>query len=226
MRPLTSSIILVLCLLAGSTTVVAQNATLTGELGLRFTKIKTGSSHQDAGGIKLGSIFGVKLGYSGSGSDNFQWLLGLQYLGGHGGWIKFDSADVHLPNTFPSDTVEANKKVKIKSSYLAIPIGFKIQTNEAQNLRFFAEAIPFTLAFRMGTKVSIPDYNVKNVKARKESKLFAWFYEYNIGATYTLSDTGSASFALGWIGSYNDLLKAPGKQKLGGFQIKLGYNFY
>jgi len=226
MRSLTSSIILVLCFLTAATIpAVAQNATVTGRLGFGFMGLKSRAAHTDAGGLKIGVDAGVLFGYAGGNGDNLQWLLGFQYLGGHGGWISHDSTGIWLPNTFPQDSIEAGKKIKYKSSYLTIPFGVRLQTSEAQNLRFWAEVLPMQLSFRMGTKISIPDYDVKNVKARKETKLAGFWYEYGLGGSYTLGSNTSGSLGLSLFGSYSDLLKSPGKQVLRGWKISLRINF-
>jgi hypothetical protein len=107
-------------------------------------------------GANLGIDFGLIGEYYFSENENYAFTMGLNYVLGKGGGLKYDDAGRILPDTdysnellavIPRDsgstsvTFPANTTFKSRLNYLRIPLGFKMRTNELGNsyLRAFAQ---------------------------------------------------------------------------------------
>jgi hypothetical protein len=121
---------------------------------------------------------------------NYGFVTGLALTSQGGNILYNDSVNISIGDR-GSVPVKAGSTVAYNVSYLSIPLGLKLKTNEIGYFTYFAE-LGFNQLINIGSRATSTDNRLNKDNVKKEINLFnmAYFFgggiEYNIGGQTSL----------------------------------------
>jgi Outer membrane protein beta-barrel domain len=135
-------------------------------------------------------------------SPNYSFSSGINIIYAGGRLINRETTHFELKNYSSSIiTVQPGEEITYRITYLSIPLGLKLQTNQIGYGRFFTD-LGFDPKIVIGGRVDIPSQNIQGGNARPELNTFNLSYHIMAGMEYPL--TGNNNFIVG-IGFDNSL---------------------
>jgi hypothetical protein len=151
-------------------------------------------------GVVPGFNFGIL--YNKYFSPNYSFSTGINIINAGGRIINRDLSHFELKNYSSAIlTVQPGEAITYRVTYLSVPFGLKLQTNQIGYGRFFAD-IGLDPKVVVGGRADIPSLDIKGGNATPELNTFNLSYHIMAGMEYPLS--GSNSFIVG-IGFEKDL---------------------
>ena len=151
-------------------------------------------------GVVPGFNFGIS--YNKYFSPNYSFSTGLNIINAGGRLTNRDITHFELKN-YSSEilTVQPGEAITYRVTYLSVPLGLKLQTNQIGYGRFFTD-VGLDPKIVVGGRVDIPSLDIKGGNATSELNTFNLSYHIMAGIEYPL--TGNNSFISG-IGFEKDL---------------------
>ena len=149
---------------------------------------------------RLGLDIGMKADYY------FSWNYALSSgisLFNMGGTLKYTNG-ITLNTRDGKETVEPGGKVIYMVQYVKIPAAMKFKTSQIGRMTYSAD-LGFDPLLRLSTRVSY--YDVKKVKANKETKFFNLGCHFGGGAQYSLGGDASIFVGLSFMNTIMDMTK-------------------
>ena len=146
--------------------------------------------------------FNLGISYNKYFSPNYSFSTGLNIINAGGRLINRDITHFELKNYSSSVlTVQSGEAITYRVTYLSVPLGIKLQTNQIGYGRFFTD-VGLDPKIVVGGRVDIPSLDIKGGNATSELNTFNLAYHIMAGIEYPLA--GSNSFIIG-VGFEKDL---------------------
>jgi hypothetical protein len=157
--------------------------------------------------------------------ENYAVTSGISINFNHGGKLEYSKGGVLLPNTYPNIYLPAGTVVNYKTTYVNIPLGFKMRTNDLNGLRYFAELPIFTVGIKTQTRGGYGDTSNKNLKSDVNPLTVLW--GGGLGAEYNLNEKTSIVGGLYYNSSLIDITKEPSyaHTKISNLGLRIGVVF-
>ena len=145
-------------------------------------------------GVVPGYKFG--LSYNKYFSPNYSFSSGIDIINAGGRLINSGATHFELKNYSSSIvTVQPGEAITYRITYLSIPLGLKLQTNQIGYGRFFTD-LGLAPQIVIGGKADIPSLNIKGGNALPEINPFNLSFHIMVGMEYPLA--GNNSFIVGF----------------------------
>jgi hypothetical protein len=165
-----------------------------------FSWFSTDSYDTRNEGVVPGYKFGIS--YNRYFSPNYSFSSGVDIIKSGGRLINRQTTNFELKDYSSSIlTVQAGESVTYRITYLSVPLGIKLQTNQIGYGRFFTD-VGFDPKIVVGGRVDIPSLNIKGGNALPELNTFNLSFHVMAGMEYPLA--GNNNFIIG-IGFENNL---------------------
>jgi hypothetical protein len=179
-------------------------------------------------GSRPGFNFGLT--YNNYFSPNYSFSAGISLLNAGGRLVSSDTTFIEFTNVkYKNAIVLPGESVVYKISYLAFPVGLKLQTNQIGYVTFFSD-IGLDPKIVIGGNLDVPSLGISSEKALNSIRMFNLSYHITAGIEYSLGGTTSLVFGLNFDNNFLDITKDTGSKpfdkishKLLGFRI--GINF-
>jgi len=176
---------------------------------------------------------GTRAGFSGGlavnyyFAPNYAFSTGLSYL--KSGGVQSSSAETVYRFANYSQLVTPGQKVIYSASYLTIPAGLRLRTNQIGYLSVFAD-LGLDAGFLTKGTISIPAASIENEHASKEIPMLSAGFHIHAGAEYSLGGTTSVVVGLGFDKGLTDITKdltgqTAEKSTLSAIRLRLGLYF-
>ena len=144
-------------------------------------------------GVVPGFNFGIS--YNKYFSPNYSFSTGLDIINAGGRLINRDITHFELKNYSSATlTVQPGEAITYRVTYLSVPIGLKLQTNQIGYGRFFTD-VGLDPKIVVGGRADIPSLDIKGGNATSELNTFNLSYHIMAGMEYPLA--GNNSFIVG-----------------------------
>jgi len=154
-------------------------------------------------GAVAGFTFGVS--YNKYFGENYSFSSGLNITRAGGRLINRDVTHIELKNYYNTVfTVEPGEPVTYRITYLSVPLGLKLQTNQSSNGRFFTD-VGFDPKIVLGGRADIPSINIKEGNVTPGLNLFNFSFHVLAGVEYPLSGSNALIVGLGFETSIFDV---------------------
>ena len=151
-------------------------------------------------GVVPGFKFGIS--YNRYFSPNYSFSSGIDIIKTGGRLINRESSSFELKDYNGSIiTVKSGESITYRITYLSVPLGIKLQTNQIGLGRFFTD-VGFDPKIVVGGRADIPSLNIVGGNALPELNTFNLSFHVMAGMEYPL--TGNNNFIVG-IGFENNL---------------------
>jgi hypothetical protein len=151
-------------------------------------------------GVVPGFNFGIS--YNKYFSPNYSFSTGLNIINAGGRLINRDITHFELKNYSSAIlTVQPGEAITYRVTYLSVPLGLKLQTNQIGYGRFFID-VGLDPKIVVGGRADIPSLDIKGGNATSELNTFNLSYHIMAGMEYPLA--GNNSFIIG-VGFEKDL---------------------
>ena len=151
-------------------------------------------------GVVPGFNFGIS--YNKYFSPNYSFSTGLNIINAGGRLINRDITHFELKNYSSAIlTVQPGEAITYRVTYLSVPLGLKLQTNQIGYGRFFTD-VGLDPKIVVGGRADIPSLDIKGGNATSELNTFNLSYHIMAGMEYPLA--GNNSFIIG-VGFEKDL---------------------
>ena len=151
-------------------------------------------------GVVPGFKFGIS--YNRYFSPNYSFSSGIDIIKTGGRLINGEASSFELKDYSSSIlTVQAGEAITYRITYLSVPLGIKLQTNQIGFGRFFTD-VGFDPKIVVGGRADIPSLNIVGGNALPELNTFNLSFHVMAGMEYPL--TGNNNFIVG-IGFENNL---------------------
>ena len=108
-------------------------------------------------------------------------------------------------------TVQPGEAITYRTTYLSVPLGLKLQTNQIGYGRFFTD-IGLDPKILVGGRADIPSLDIKGGNASPELNLFNLSYHIMVGMEYPLIGNNSFIFGIGFEKYLFDITRDNGDQ--------------
>jgi Outer membrane protein beta-barrel domain len=108
-------------------------------------------------------------------------------------------------------TVQPGEAITYKITYLSIPLGLKLQTNQMGYGRFFTD-LGFDPKIVIGGRADIPSVNIKGGNALPELNTFNLSFHIMAGMEYPLVENNSLILGIGYDKNLFDITRDNGDQ--------------
>lgn len=151
-------------------------------------------------GMVPGFNFGIS--YNKYFTPNYSFSSGINIIKAGGRIFNREATQFELKNYYNTIlTVPSDEEITYRITYLSIPLGLKLQTNQMGYGRFFTD-VGIDPKIVVGGRADIPSLNIEGGNATQELNLINLSFHIMAGMEYPLS--GSNSFIIG-IGFEKDL---------------------
>ena len=151
-------------------------------------------------GVVTGFNFGIS--YNKYFSPNYSFSTGLNIINAGGRLINRDITHFEFKNYSSAIlTVQPGEAITYRVTYLSVPLGLKLQTNQIGYGRFFTD-VGLDPKIVVGGRVDIPSLDIKGGNATSELNTFNLSYHIMAGMEYPIA--GNNSFIIG-VGFEKDL---------------------
>ncbi len=151
---------------------------------------------------------GVRAGFSGGLAvnyyfgRNYAFSTGLSYL--KTGGVQKSTQDVTFEFTNFQTTVAAGDNSIYSLSYIIIPAGLRLRTNQIGYLSIFTD-VGLDGGFLNKGKISIPAAGIENEFGSKEIRKFHLGYHLHVGTEYSLGGSTLLIMGIGYESGFNDV---------------------
>jgi len=153
-------------------------------------------------GISHNSFFG----------PNYSFYSGINIIKAGGRLINRETTRFELKNYSSSIfTVEPGEAITYRITYLSIPLGLKLQSNQIGYGRFFTD-LGFAPEIVIGSRADIPSLNIKGGNASPELNIFNLSFHIMAGMEYPLAGNNSLIIGIGFDNSLFDITRDNGDQ--------------
>jgi hypothetical protein len=151
-------------------------------------------------GVVPGFNFGIS--YNKFFGPNYSFSTGLNIINSGGRLINRDVTHFELKNYSSTIlTIQPGETITFRVTYLSVPLGLKLQTNQVGYGRFFTD-VGLDPKIVVGGRADIPSLDIKGGNATTELTTFNLSFHIMAGMEYPLS--GNNSFIIG-VGFEKDL---------------------
>jgi len=161
-------------------------------------------------GVVPGFNFGIS--YYRNFSPNYSFSSGINIISAGGRIINRETTLIEL-NNYSSTilTVQPGESITYKITYLSIPLGLKLQTDQIGYGRFFTD-VGLDPKIVIGGRVDIPSLDIKGGNASQELNLFNLSFHVMAGMEYPLAGNNSFIIGIGFEKNLFDITKDNGDQ--------------
>jgi hypothetical protein len=161
-------------------------------------------------GVVPGFNFGIS--YYRNFSPNYAFSSGINIISAGGRIINKETTSFEL-NNYSSTilTVQPGESITYKITYLSIPLGLKLQTDQIGFGRFFTD-VGLDPKVLIGGRVDIPSLDIKGGNATQELNLFNLSFHVMAGMDYPLAGHNSFILGIGFEKNLFDITKDNGDQ--------------
>ena len=161
-----------------------------------------------------GAIPGFNFGisYNKYFGPNYSFSSGINIINAGGRLISRETTYFEL-NNYRREiiTIEPGEAIIYKISYLSIPLGIKLQTNQIGYGTFFAD-LGFDPKIVIGGRADIPSHNIKGSNALAELRTFNLSYHIMAGMEYPLGGNNNIVVGIGFDNNFFDITRDNGDQ--------------
>ena len=161
-----------------------------------------------------GAIPGFSFGvlYNKYFAPNYSFSSGINIINAGGRLYNMEVTNFELKNySREIITVGPGESITYKISYLSIPLGLKLQTNQTGYGIFFAD-LGFDPKVVIRGRADIPSLNIKGSNAMPELKIFNLSYHVMAGMEYPLAGSNNFTFGIGFENNLFDTTRDNGDQ--------------
>lgn len=134
--------------------------------------------------------------------DNYAFSTGMS-IGSQGGKLKY-SEETTIKVYNEVDTLPAGTSVNYKLTYITVPLGLKLKTNQIGYFSYFAR-IGFTNQFNIKSTATTSDGSLNNDDIKKEMFFYNLAYHFGIGVEYAISEDTSLLFGVNYHNGFIDV---------------------
>lgn len=161
-------------------------------------------------GVIPGFNFGIS--YNKYFSSNYSFSSGIDISRAGGRLINREASRFELKNYYNSVfTIEPGEAITYRITYLSVPLGLKLQTNQMGFGRFFTD-VGFDPKIVVGGRADIPSLNIREGNAIPELNLFNMSFHVMAGFEYPLSGSNAFIIGMGFENNIFDVTRDNGNQ--------------
>jgi hypothetical protein len=161
-------------------------------------------------GVVPGFNFGIS--YNRYFSPNYSFSSGIDIINAGGRLINNETTHFELKNYSSSIlTIQPGEAIIYKITYLSVPLGLKLQTNQIGYGRFFTD-IGLDPRIVVGGRADIPSLNIKGGNALPELNTFNLSFHIMAGMEYPLAGNNSFIVGIGFDKNLFDITRDNGDQ--------------
>jgi hypothetical protein len=165
-------------------------------------------THSD--GVVPGFNFGIS--YNKYFSPNYSFSSGINIINAGGRLINRDITHFELKNYNSTIlTVQPGESITYRITYLSVPLGLKLQTDQIGYGSFFAD-LGLDPKIVLGGRADIPSLDIKGGNASQELNLFNLSFHVMAGMEYPLSANNSFIIGIGFEKNLFDITRDNGNQ--------------
>jgi len=134
--------------------------------------------------------------------ENYAFHTGIS-LGSQGGNLTYtEASEIRVYNEV--DTLPAGTTVDYKLSYITIPLGLKLKTNQIGYFSYFAR-LGFTNQFNIKAIASSSDGSLNKDDIKKEIFFYNLAYHFGVGIEFAISEDTAILFGVNYHSGFIDL---------------------
>lgn len=172
----------------------------------------TDSYYTRTEGVVPGFNFGFS--YNKYFSPNYSFSSGISIINAGGRLINRETTYFELKNYYKTIlTVEPGEPITYRITYLSVPLGLKLQTNQLGYGRFFTD-VGIDPKIVVGSRVDIPSLEIRGGNASSELNLFNLSFHIMAGMEYPLSENNSFIIGIGFERNLFDITRDNGDQPM------------
>jgi|WetSurMetagenome_2_1015567.scaffolds.fasta_scaffold61020_1 hypothetical protein len=161
-------------------------------------------------GVVPGFSFGIL--YNKHFSPNYSFSTGINIINAGGRIVNRDLSLFELKNYNSTIlTVQAGEVITYRVTYLSVPLGLKLQTNQIGYGRFFTD-VGLDPKIVVGGRADIPSLNIKGGNATSELNTFNLSYHIMAGIEYPLAGNNNFIVGIGYEKYLFDITRDNGDQ--------------
>jgi hypothetical protein len=161
-------------------------------------------------GVVPGFNFGIS--YNKYFSPNYSFSSGINIINAGGRLMNKEISQFELKNYYGATlTIQPGEEIIYRITYLSIPLGLKLQTNQFGYGRFFTD-IGIDPKIVLGGRADIPSLEIKGGNALPELNLFNLSFHIIAGMEYPLVGNNSLIFGVGFEKNLFDITRDNGDQ--------------
>ena len=161
-------------------------------------------------GVVPGFNFGIS--YNRYFSPNYSFSSGIDIINAGGRLINNETTHFELKNYSSAIlTIQPGEAIIYKITYLSVPLGLKLQTNQIGYGRFFTD-IGLDPRIVVGGRADIPSLNIKGGNALPELNTFNLSFHIMAGMEYPLAGNNSFIVGIGFDKNLFDITRDNGDQ--------------
>lgn len=191
-----------------------------------FSWFSTDSYNTRSDGVVPGFNFG--LSYNRYFSPNYSFSSGINIINAGGRLINRETTNFELEN-YSSVTVPSGETITYRITYLSIPLGLKLQTNQLGYGRFFTD-LGFDPKIVIRGRADIPSLDINGGNAMPELNIFNLSFHIMAGMEYPMGGNNNFIIGIGYENNLFDVTRNNGDQpsnmvyqKM--FSFRLGFTF-
>lgn len=136
--------------------------------------------------------------------ENYAFHTGIS-IGSQGGKLKFaEETEIHVYNEL--DTLPAGTSIDARLTYITVPIGLKLKTNQIGYFSYFAR-LGFTNQFNIKGIASSSDGSLDKDVITEEIFIYNLAYHFGIGLEYSIGEDTSLLFGINYNNGFIDVTK-------------------
>lgn len=145
-------------------------------------------------------------------NQNYSFSSGINIIKAGGRVINSETTHFELKNYSSSIfTVQPGEAITYRITYLSIPLGLKLQTNQIGYGRFFTD-LGFAPEIVIGSRADIPSANIKGGNASPELNIFNFSFHIMAGMEYPLAGNNNFIVGIGFDNNLFDITRDNGDQ--------------
>jgi hypothetical protein len=161
-------------------------------------------------GVVPGFNFGIS--YNSNFSPNYSFSSGINIIKAGGRIINRETTRFELKNYSSAIfTIDPGESITYRITYLSVPLGLKLQTNQIGYGRFFTD-IGLDPKVVIGGRADIPSVNIKEGNAMPELNPFNLSFHIMAGMEYPLSGNNNFIVGIGFDKNLFDITRDNGDQ--------------
>jgi hypothetical protein len=161
-------------------------------------------------GVVPGFKFGIS--YNKYFSPNYSFSSGIDIINGGGRIINSGTTRFELKDYSSTIlTIPPEEAITYNITYLSIPLGLKLQTNQIGYGRFFSD-VGLDPKIVIGGRADIPSVDIKGGNALSELNLFNLSFHIMVGMEYPLAGNNSFIVGIGFDKNLFDITRDNGDQ--------------
>jgi Outer membrane protein beta-barrel domain len=145
-------------------------------------------------------------------SPNYSFSSGINIIKAGGRIINRETTHFELKNYSSAIfTVQPGEAITYRITYLSVPLGLKLQTNQIGYGRFFTD-LGFAPEIVIGGRADIPSLNIKGGNASPELNIFNLSFHIMAGMEYPLAGNNNFIVGIGYDKNLFDITRDNGDQ--------------